>query len=197
MVANITPDDTMMDAIIKINKEIDTRRTYGVRREEIQKTNKAARCSWSNGSARWNCGPIGGRLTCPGASDKVTALLNEVNRLKDTCNRVDREASYVAMDMVVKQIREENARCKPVKSKVQCLDANEIVVEGIGARKTDSLSTFFNPLPLYSGSFEARERGLFSLKGIEIPPGVARQKLDDLDPQTINALVEKSEEAEE
>lgn len=61
------------------------------------------------------------------------------------------------------------------------LDANIILItykpggwpkELASTRVLDNFLEFLKPLPLYSGSTEAKQRGNFSLKGIDIPPGI-------------------------
>ncbi len=77
------------------------------------------------------------------------------------------------------------------------LDANEFGVVGISRVKLEPLLSQLSPLPLYKGSYEARERGGFSFEGIEIPPGVKKaikeseETEEPLDIQTQIALEEK------
>ena len=52
------------------------------------------------------------------------------------------------------------------------LDANEVLVLGLESKQIEPLLPFLKELPLFRGSFEAKERGKFSLSGIEIPPAI-------------------------
>ena len=52
------------------------------------------------------------------------------------------------------------------------LDANQIGVSGISRVRLESLLGELGSLPLGRGSVEARQRGEYSLEGIEIPPGL-------------------------
>lgn len=198
MVALLSKEDTLEIALEKINTEINNRRSYGVRREEVPSTRNLTRCMWSNGSARWYCGSPEGRTVCPGGSEELQERLRQINERRDLCWHPKGESEWDKFfdDGVElhRQVNKEHIKCHEVTSKVQCVDANEICVHGAARVKVKAMEELFDRLPLYSGSFEARGSGAFSLKGIEIPPGIHRQRLDDLDPQTIQALVDKAME---
>ena len=77
------------------------------------------------------------------------------------------------------------------------LDANQVLVVGSNYAQLKRVCPQLAPLPLYAGSFEARERGGFSFAGNEIPPKVREAHLRDqpLDEQTRQALEEKFKES--
>ena len=81
------------------------------------------------------------------------------------------------------------------KGRVLYLDANYIFVPSAAVRDLRALAEeeALDPLPLYRGSHEARGRGEFSLKGIEIPPPIKAGRNLGLptDIQTERALDEK------
>jgi hypothetical protein len=90
------------------------------------------------------------------------------------------------------------------------LDANQVLVTyGPGGwprelnspRIWDSFKEMLMDLPLYSGSTEAKQRGVFSLKGIDIPPGIVRGLIDgtlDSDSEeAILKIVKKTEDNDE
>jgi len=82
------------------------------------------------------------------------------------------------------------------------LDANEILVTyGIGGwpkelnrpKIWESFKEMLIDLPLYSGSTEAKVRGVFSLKDIDVPPGVIVGLVDGtLDKDSVEALRRKA-----
>ena len=79
------------------------------------------------------------------------------------------------------------------------LDTNQFFVTGrVPIRRIRHIleDEMVEPLPLYSGSYEARERGIFSLEGHEIPPPIKSVLLRDepLDIQTRIALEDKFKE---
>jgi len=59
------------------------------------------------------------------------------------------------------------------------LDANELMVVGLSRQRLDSLVLLFDPLPLFSGSHEARERGNFSLVDIDAPPAIREIAIEE------------------
>lgn len=201
MTTVIKPEDTLETAMEKINQEIDSRRTYGIRREELPTTRKVTRCMWSNASAAWVCGLPETRRVCPTASEELKHELAEIQDKRYTCWYPKTESEWRTFseesERVSEKFRREKPKCREVVSKVQCLDANEIAIVGMEREKIKELAPLFAKLPLYSGSFEARTRGVFTLKGVEIPPGIAKQPLDELDRETIRALVEKTREIRE
>lgn len=201
MTVVINSKDTLETTIEKINQEIDSRRTYGIRREELPTTRKVTRCMWSNAQAQWVCGLPETKRECPTASEGLKRELAEIQTKRFGCQypRTDEEWKTFTeeSDRLAEKFRREQPECRDVVSEVQCLDANEIVIIGIERAKSNELAPLFNELPLYRGSFEARARGVFTLKGIEIPPGIATLPLDDLDRETIKALVEKTREIRE
>ena len=167
----INKDDTLDRALEKINQEIESRRSYGVRREELPTTKKAHKLVWSNARAGWYVAPVQDEIKC--------ADSEEINRLVDQSNIIQRTCDYSMANMnkiteVMSRLRElekeGKTKCRFVPSKTQCLDANEVAVIGVPKRVLESIVPLLNDLPLYAGSFEARERGVFSLRGIEIPP---------------------------
>jgi len=198
MAVVIKAEDTLETALEKINSEIDSRRTYGVRREVLPTTRKATRCMWSNANAQWFCGLPETKRVCPTASEELKRELAEIQARRYQCRYPRTEDEWKAFtqesDRLGEKFRRERPKCRDVVSEVQCLDANEIAIVGMTREKVRELAPLFAELPLYSGSFEARTRGVFALRGIEIPPGIAKQRLDDLDPETIKALVEKTRE---
>ena len=196
MAVEINKSDTLRQALEKIEKEINNRRTYGVRREELPTTKQVTACIWSNANAAWFCGrPQTGRV-CPNASREIQEILRGYDERRNKCwsprTQVELDEMLKRGDEEGKVFEREKPDCHEVVSKVQCLDANEIVITGMERRQVQALAPLFNQLPLYAGSFEARGRGKFGLLGIEIPPPIANKTLDELDPQTIAALVEKS-----
>lgn len=197
----IKPEDTIETAMEKINQEIDSRRAYGVRREELPSTRKVTRCMWSNASATWVCGMPETKRVCPRASEELKRELAEIQAKRYQCQYPRTEEEWKTFteesDRLGQKFRREQPKCHDVVSEVQCLDANEITIVGMEREKAKELAPLFAKLPLYTGSFEARTKGVFSLLGIEIPPGIARQRLDDLDRETIKALVEKTREIRE
>lgn len=197
----IKPEDTIETTLEKINQEIDSRRNYGVRREELPSTRKVTRCIWSNGTASWMCGLPDTRRVCPGASAEFKRELTDIQAKQDSCRFPRGEEEWNQFQKESREFSEkydrEKPSCRQIVSRVQCLDANEIVIVGMNREKARDLAPLFAELPLYSGSFEARMGGKFTLKGIEIPPAIARQRPDDLDRETIKALVEKAREMTE
>lgn len=195
MVAVITEEDTLEEAFRKINAEIDGLRSYGIRREELPSTRKAVRCFWSNGSSEWYCGKAGGRTVCPSGSKELKDAYKKYESLRETCSPQDTSDEIMEEVRLISTLMDaERVECHSATAKVQCLDANELVIVGMSVAKAQALQPVFNNLPLYSGSFEAKLRGDFSLLGIEIPPPIRQTRLDDLDAQTIRALVEKAGE---
>lgn len=193
MAVIIEKGDTLETAIEKINKEIDTRRTYGVRREVLTTTRKAYQLVWSNANASWYPAWIQDELKCSDGTE-IKRLLAIVNEIRETCeySKLDYVARGETIDKLKQLEKEGKTRCKFIRSKRQCLDANQIAVIGLSRKTLDVISPLLDVLPLYAGSFEARVRGKFSLKDIEVPPPIARVPLDELDPQAISALVEKA-----
>ena len=196
MVVEIDKSDTLGQALEKIQKEIDSRRTYGVRREELPTTKQVTSCIWSNASAGWYCGRAQTRVICPNASKEVQEILRARNERFDKCwvprTQEEFNAEVALSDKQGEVIKREKPQCKEVVSRVQCLDANELVITGMNRRQVQALAPLFNALPLYSGSFEAKAQGEFGLLGIEVPPPIANTPLEKLDAKTIAALVEKS-----
>lgn len=79
------------------------------------------------------------------------------------------------------------------------LDTNQFFVTGkVPIRRLRSIleEELVDPLPLYSGSYEARERGIFSLEGHEIPPPIKAilDRDEPIDIQTRIALEDKFRE---
>lgn len=76
-------------------------------------------------------------------------------------------------------------------------DANKILVVGSNKAQIDRILPRLAALPLYHGSFEARQRGVFDLTQGEIPPAIKKALADSersgvpLDEQTRKALEEK------
>jgi len=192
MAANIEPNDTVTDVLKKINAEIDSRRSYGVRPENIDKPQKAAACIWSNGSAAWRCGEPQDMPVCPHGSKELKEVLNERNAERFKCSDYDWDKIGRLEARASRLIKKEGVKTQNTISPTQCLDANEMVITGLTPKQANLLAPLFSPLPLYSGSTEAGWRDEFSLRGIEIPPGIAQHRLDDLDPETIKALAEKA-----
>lgn len=190
MAVYITKDDTFESAVGKIDREIDSRRSYGVRREELTTIKAASVLSWSNGSAEWWAGGPQTETRCKG-SDVLLELVEAAWNLHNDCSS-DWGRMMDVGGKLRDQIQAEKAECKQVTSEVQCLDANQIAVVGVPRSKLTSMAKFLNPLPLYAGSFEARERGIFSFRGIEVPPPIAQMPLDALDKQAIDALIDKA-----
>jgi len=138
-------DETDEEIIAALNREINSRTSYGVRLEPGPRRGVVS-FMWSNGGACWYASPAYG---------------------------------------------------SPLGYR---LDANEIVARGIGSKRLKGLVDNLDDLPLYSGSTEARGRGIFGLKGKEIPPGIKGAMLESeaagqlLDVQTQLALEEKFRE---
>jgi len=196
MTVEISKDDTLVEALKKINDEIDRRRTYGVRREELPTIKKVTRCMWSNASASWFCGHPETRSVCPSASETIRKILAKRAEERDRCwhprDEKEWEAFLERSREAGEAFEKEKPKCREVVSKVQCPDANEIVITGLDHKTIQKIAPLFNELPLYRGSFEAKTRGEFRLLGVEIPPPIANIPLEELDPETITALVEKS-----
>ncbi len=167
----INKDDTLDRALGKINQEIESRRSYGVRREELPTTKKAHKLVWSNARAGWYVAPVQDEIRCAD-SKEIKTLVDQGNIIQRTCDYS--MANMNKIDEVMSRLRElekeGKTKCRFVPSKTQCLDANEVAVVGVPKRLLESIATVLNDLPLYAGSFEARERGVFSLRGIAIPP---------------------------
>lgn len=201
MAVVIKPEDTLETALEKINQEVDSRRTYGIRREELPSTRKVSRCMWSNAHAQWLCGSPETKRVCPTAGKELKRELAEIQAKRDNCRYPRGEEEWRQFmeesHNLSEKFTKEKPSCREVVSRVQCLDANEITIVGMEREKVRELAPLFAELPLYSGSFEARSRGVFTLRGIEIPPGIAKQPLDELDRETIKALVEKTREIRE
>jgi len=77
------------------------------------------------------------------------------------------------------------------------LDADEIAVYGISKKRLESLLGGLVTLPLYYGSFEARQAGKLDFTGIELPPAVRSIRYADVqvDPQLDSALTRKHSES--
>lgn len=196
MAVEISSTDTLVEALKKINDEIDKRRHYGIRREELPTTKKVTRCMWSNASASWFCGMPETRTVCPSASEAIQEILTERVEERNRCWTPGGEKEWY--DFVERSrkagdiFEKEKPKCREVVSKVQCPDANEIIITGLDRKTAQKIAPLFNELPLYKGSFEARTRGEFKLLGIEVPPPIANIPIEELNPETITALVEKS-----
>lgn len=167
----IKKDDTLVQALEEINRKIDSRRSYGVRREELPTTYKAQKLVWSNAGARWYVAPVQDEIRCAD-SEEISRLVDQGNIIQRTCDysMANMDKGIEAMRRLRELEKEGKTKCRFVPSKTQCLDANEVAVIGVPKRLLESIAPMLNDLPLYAGSFEVRERGVFSLRGIEIPP---------------------------
>ena len=175
MAVYIDKEDTLEETLDKINREIESRRSYGTRVEELTTTKKATTLNWSNGNASWYAGRIQEEVKC---SAKLPEIQSLANFWADLANAYPKECKFDIENMsksrgALREMEDKGTiECRHLPSKAQCLDANQIVVVGVPRKVLDSIASLLDQLPLYSGSFEARERGEFSLKGVEIPPGL-------------------------
>lgn len=178
MVVHIKKGDTLGEVVEKINHEIDNRRSYGRREEDLPSTNQVSGLYWSNNSRTWLVGmPPTYTWECP--EEKIP-------------KKKYAEGEKVNQSHVRGIPMYEIKGCKRKTSRVQNLDANEIVVVGIKREILNSITPFLEVLPLYGGSFESRARGEFSLKGIEMPPGIAsalNQGIDELTPDKLKTIL--------
>lgn len=197
----IDKGDIFEQALEKINSEIDSRRSYGVRREELPSIRKSHKLVWSNARASWYVAPVQDEIRCTD-SEEINRLVGQGNIIQKTCDysTANMDKSIEAMKRLRELEKESKTACRFVPSRTQCLDANEVVVIGVPKRLLESILPLLNELPLYRGSFEARERGVFSLRGISIPPPLKEAWLrsmvtgQPLDIQSQIAIGEKIEE---
>lgn len=205
MTAIIEAGDTLDAALDKINREIRSRRSYGVRIENLPTTRKANRIAWSNGSASWYVQNPDKEIRCKSPSSEIQQMVNVCNHIEnlsreearvllEAIQRTERDPEGAAWDVCWKlmdKVKTGEADCKWVPSKRQKLDANEIAVVGLNRSTLDILTRMMEDLPLYSGSFEAKQRNVYSLRGIEVPPAMKNIPLDQLSPIDIKAFVDK------
>lgn len=213
MAAVIKKGDTLDDVVAKINREIDSRRTYGIRRDcapEDTDMRKASVLFWSNGNCRWYVTePPTATIRCRDGSPELKEAVDTLNELIDSCAYLWKDLDeFVNRRARFEEIKErEKADCRAVTSRCQCLDANEVLVVGAKRDLLKALADarILETLPLYHGSVEARTRGDFCLIGIEVPPPLRNIPVDQMDKETLRALtehllgapVETAEEAEE
>lgn len=188
----IEPTDTLAEAVAKINREIDRRRTYGLRSETSPTTHRMAILSWSNGAKRWFAGQPGRWPSCPGASQELQRLIEQEYECDSTCRPHD-ECSQIH-ERRWQRMEAERPDCRYLPRPRQCLDANEVLVVGLDLellRALTDIPGLLADLPLYAGSTEARMRGEFRLTGIEVPPAIRNAPVERLDPKTVAALAQK------
>lgn len=194
----IKPSDTLDDVVAKINREIDSRRSYGIRRECIPEgvsLKHVYGLMWSNGGCRWNVThPPTWIPKCKDGSREFRDALDELVDYITSCKyMVEDYRNYQERRDRFQRLKEkEGVECRATKSRCQCLDANEILVVGARRRLLEALANgrVLKTLPFYHGSFEARQRGDFCLIGIEIPPPLRKIPVDQLDDKTLEALTE-------
>jgi hypothetical protein len=170
----IKKEDTLLTALDKVNKEVASRTKYGLRTEELPSKANAHRLVWSNNQAAWHTSNyIEHDILCPGDDKPMT------------------HKEYVDKYLYRSSGRPDPKQCKVSISKTQQMDANELLVQGVTLKTLELLARLANDLPLYRGSFEAKQRGVFSLRGIDVPPGIAQIPLAQMDPTNLEALVDK------
>lgn len=200
MAIEVKKGDTLEQAISNINKEIDGRRSYGVRAESLPSRKLPKKLCWSNGSAEWWPSHPDIMIKCKCETGvNISDDLAVVN--KPWCiEREDTATGFNKRAAAYDNIRQAKCVCTKVPHETQCLDANEILVTGLSIVVLKEMAPILNQLPLYSGSFEARSRGEFKLSGIEIPPGLKKAWIESelggipLDIQSQIAIEEKMEE---
>lgn len=193
MPVSVNPTDDLLMAAEKINTEIRKRKTYGLRSEEVESASRVHKLVWSNASRAWYVAPPSRELHCRNASKELLDVVEKINNLRGSCQEYG-DVMLRYWDLM----RQEKPSCTRKISRQQCLDANEILVSGVRKDVLEILAgVLLEPLPLYRGSYESRERGEFSLRGIQVPPAIAKRSVQELDPQTVKELAKKLLDIEE
>lgn len=143
----LTPERIRL--VQEINNEIRKRQTYGPRQETIIRTPFSI-LEWSNGSAEW-------------WRSRGTIRVSATQRAKELEARYNKGDMSQELFIQMSELKWEDWRPAKV-GDTHTLDANQILVYATAA-DIDAVVRWLEPLPLYSFSFEAKQRGIFDPQG--------------------------------